>query len=441
MNENIFMFAAFAGITGSITCAVILPFEKIIYKFTSASFMKLLMGFCLMSFVIPSYMIFFLKEGKENSIITGDRIPVIMVQNQTIEKIYLFLDDINTGRIASYIWLFGIAVYLIYTVVTYIRFILNVRIHSVPADGRIKSIYDSIDEPKKRMELLVSSTFMQPFTSGIRRKYIVIPAFFEEIMTDDEIRLILLHEITHAGRNDVFLKIFMEVMNGLNWFNPLFYMVKKRLALWTEISCDEKLNGDFTSETRVKYIELLLKVFEMNIKAKRIPASFLASKKSLNMKMRFEKIIKNKRKGSKLAGIAVSFMALCVFCGAGYVAKGRDYDVYGIFGKDKAITNDDNPSITIVEDECLWDSEYYEAITIDDETMLSKDDEIDTNHIHNWVDITAKKHIVNSDGSCDTTYYYAKKCYACGELELGESSNMSHYAKCPHNFQHLTNTY
>lgn len=432
MNENFFVFAAFAVITGSITCAVILPFEKIIYKFTSASFMKLLMGFCLMSFVVPSYMIYFLIEGKENSFIIGDKVPVIMVQNQTIEKIYLFLDGINTGRIASYIWLFGTAIYLIYTVVAYIRFILNVRIHSVPADGRIKSIYDSIDEPKKRTELLVSSTFMQPFTSGIRRKYIVIPAFFEEIMTDDEIRLILLHEITHAGRNDVFIKIFMEVMNSLNWFNPLFYMVKKRLALWTEISCDEKLNGDFTGETRGKYIELLLKVFEMNIKAKRIPASFLASKKSLNMKMRLDKIMKNKRKGSKLAGIAVSFMALCVFCGAGYVAKGADYEIYGVFGEDKEITNDDDPSITIVEDAYLEDMEYYEAISIDDETLFSKDNEIDTNHIHNWTDTTAKKHIINRDGSCDTTYYYVRKCYVCGDLELGEDFKLSNFEKCPH---------
>ncbi len=430
MSENFFIFSAFSVITGSITCAAILPFERLIYKFTSASFMKFLMGFCLMSFVIPSYMLFFLKEGKENSIIVGDKVPVIMVQNQTIEKIYLFLDGINTGRIVSNIWFLGIVVYLIYTVVTYIRFILNVRIHSVPADGRIKSIYDSIDEPKKRMELLVSRTFMQPFTSGIRRKYIIVPVFFDEIMTDDEIRLILLHEITHAGRNDVFLKVFMEVMNSLNWFNPLFYMVKKRLALWTEISCDEKLNIGFTSEVRIRYIELLLKVFEMNIKSKNIPASLLTSKKSLNMKMRLEKIMKNKRKGSKLAGTAVSFMALCVFCGAGYVAKEADYAVYGVFGDDKLITNDDMPSITIVEDMSVEDSEYYEAVSIDDAVLLN--DEIDTNHIHKLVDTKAKEHIKNKDGSCDTTYYYAEKCSVCGKIRLGDSYSSTHYDKCPH---------
>ena len=136
MNENFFVFAAFAVITGSLTCAAILPFEKIIYKFTSASFMKFLMGFCLMSFVIPSYMIFFLKEGKENSIIIGDRVPVIMEENDIIEKIYIYLDGINIGRFASYIWLFGTVIYFVFTVVTYIRFILNVRIHSMPVSRK-----------------------------------------------------------------------------------------------------------------------------------------------------------------------------------------------------------------------------------------------------------------------------------------------------------------
>lgn len=428
MNENIFMFAAFAVITGSLTCAVILPFEKIIYKFTSASFMKLLMGFCLMSFVIPSYMIFFIEEDIINKNLPSGGIPLIVIKNSNVERLYIFLDNINLGKILTYIWCVGIVVYLVYTIVTYIRFILNVRVHSVPADGRIKSIYDSIDEPKKRTELLVSSTFMQPFTSGIRKKYIVIPVFFEEIMTDDELRLILLHEITHAGRNDVFLKIFMEVMNGLNWFNPLFYMVKKRFALWTEISCDEKLNGDFTSETRVKYVEILLKVFEMNIKAKRIPASFLTSKKSLNMKRRFEKIMKNKRKGSKLAGIAVPFMALCVFCGAGYVAKGTDYAIYGLLSEDKKIVNEKN----LFSEEILNGiEEDYLKYPSKDEILLINES-VEPNHTHSFVDYMVTEHIKNEDGSCDIIFYSALKCTGCGYIKILDEAGRSHFNVCNH---------
>lgn len=418
MNENFFVFAAFAVITGSLTCAAILPFEKIIYKFTSASFMKFLMGFCLMSFVIPSYMIFFLKEGKENSIIIGDRVPVIMVENDIIEKIYIYLDGINIGRFASYIWLFGTVIYFVFTVVTYIRFILNVRIHSMPVSRKFKDTYDSIDIPKKRMELLVSNAFIQPFTSGIRKKYIVIPAIFEETMTDDEIRLILMHEITHAGKNDVFLKVFMEVMNSLNWFNPLFYMLKMRLVLWTEMSCDEKLNRTFTGETRIRYVELLLKVFEMNVKAKSMPASFLTSKKSLNMKRRFEKIMKNKSKGSKFANIAVSFMALCVFCGAGYVAKEADYKVYGVFGDEKDIMNENGI--------------YLYENTEKDKELESNINETDTKHSHKFVKVTIDEHRKNSDGSCKMTTYSAEECTICGIITDKELIDVYYYDVCPH---------
>ena len=63
MTENIFIFAAYSVITGSITCAIILLINKIVYNRTSAAFMKYLMGFGLVSFVFPSYMIYFFIEG------------------------------------------------------------------------------------------------------------------------------------------------------------------------------------------------------------------------------------------------------------------------------------------------------------------------------------------------------------------------------------------
>lgn len=142
--------------------------------------------------------------------------------------------------------------------------------------------------------------------------------------------------------------------------------------------------------------------------------------------------MKNKRKGNKLASIALSFMALCVFCGAGYVAKEADYAVYGIFGEEKAITDNDTPSITIVEDTIDEPSEYRDAVLIDDTSLLNEKDEISTNHEHVWVETIAMEHIKNSDGSCDMIYYNAEKCSICGKIRLKDECNSLHYDKCPH---------
>lgn len=246
MTQNLFVYAVFSMITGSITCAALMPLGKYIYRLTSAGFMKLLMGFCLMSFVIPPYMYYFIKEN----IASGKRgIPLIIIENETVEKIFVFLDKINFGTLMTALWISGAVVYLICLAVSYIDLIYNVRRKSVPAYGRCRDIYEKIEnKADSSISLITSDSFSQPFTAGVKRKYIVFPAFLADELTDEEIQLILMHEITHAKRNDVFFKVFIEVLNALNWFNPIFYMIKHRFELWTEISCDECLNDSFTSK-------------------------------------------------------------------------------------------------------------------------------------------------------------------------------------------------
>ena len=241
-----------------------------------------------------------------------------------------------------------------------------------------------------------------------------------------------MHELTHIEKNDAFLKIFVEILNGINWFNPFFYKIKKGYCFWTEADCDETLNQDFDEETRKLYANLLIKVAEINVKYKSYAASFLALKKTNSIKRRAELIMKNKKKGTKFATVAMSFMALCVFCGAGYAAKEADYAVYGVFGEEKKINNSEAPMITMLDETDIDSSEFYDVISIDDSTILSDAGESDTKHIHDWNDKKVKEHILNSDGSCDVTYYYADECSICGKVMFGDVYKTEHYVKCPH---------
>lgn len=432
MTQNLFVYAVFSMITGSITCAALMPLGKYIYRLTSAGFMKLLMGFCLMSFLIPSYMIFFLKEGKENSIVIGDLVPLIIIENETVEKIYVFLDKINFGTLMTALWISGAVVYLICLAVSYIDLIYNVRRKSVPAYGRCRDIYEKIEnKADSSISLITSDSFSQPFTAGVKRKYIVFPAFLADELTDEEIQLILMHEITHAKRNDVFFKVFIEVLNALNWFNPIFYMIKHRFELWTEISCDECLNDSFTSKIRSEYIELLLKIFSIRPYGKSIPASFLTSKKSINLRKRFEAIVENKGKGSMAAKVFISFMALSIFWGAGYMAKEADYEVCGIFGKNKDIMNGND--ITI-RDNFTDDEELEDAKPLDNFERIYENDQAD--HEHVYVRELFSEHIDYWDGSCRVKNFYADRCIICDKVYLYDGFNDSYstgeYAACPH---------
>ena len=427
MTENIFIFAAYSVITGSITCAIILLINKIVYNRTSAAFMKYLMGFGLISFVLPSYMIYFLMEEAETSFIIGDGVPLIVVNSNLTEDIYNFLDRINIGRILTAVWATGIVIYMVCLIINYIKTIRAIKKYSTPAVGKTAEIFKFI-EKSERVILLMSKSTAQPYTIGVRRKYIVFPVILENILSDKEIRLILMHELTHIEKNDAFLKIFIEILNGINWFNPFFYKIKKGYCFWTEADCDETLNQDFDEETRRLYANLLIKVAEINIKYKNVLASFLALKRKNSMTRREELIMKNKKKGTKMATVAMSFVALCVFCGAGYAAKEADYAVYGVFGENKAIVN---------ANDCLPENELYNNdYNLSDDVLLiggeSSGDLAEPKHIHKYVDTTFTKHKKNKDGSCDVTYYEAKKCTVCDKTINAEVVNEVHFKKCIH---------
>lgn len=138
--------------------------------------------------------------------------------------------------------------------------------------------------------------------------------------------------------------------------------------------------------------------------------------------------MKNKKKGTKMATVAMSFVALCVFCGAGYAAKEADYAVYGVFGENKAIVN---------ANDCLPENELYNNdYNLSDDVLLiggeSSGDLAEPKHIHKYVDTTFTKHKKNKDGSCDVTYYEAKKCTVCDKTINAEVVNEVHFKKCIH---------
>ena len=432
MINDIFVYIVFASLAGGITSAAFLVFEKQIYKITSASYMVFLNGFSIMAFILPYYMLFFIRE-KDNILLPGYYNIAVITHNRIIDTFYKFLSDINVGRILSFIWISGMAAYLVITIHRYRRLIDDINGSALPIEDNMW--YEVLEEIRKKgsdkaeARLLFSDIFEQPFTTGISKKIIVIPMSLSDRLSKEEIRLMLMHEITHVRRNDVPLKLLIETLNCIHWFNPLFYFLKHRLDMWIELGCDEGMNEEFTEQTRENYIDMLIKIFEINAKQKRKYASFFASRKTNNLKRRLYAIMKRNGKGSMAAKVAVTCMAMCVFIGSSYVAKAADYSVYGAFGENKEIISEDQFAEVKGDDFAALNASFP---LIDKSEIISGNEEIEPYHIHDWIDTKVSVHEKNSDGSCDTKYCYAKKCTICDKYKIGEEYKSVHYAKCPH---------
>jgi TonB family protein len=75
-------------------------------------------------------------------------------------------------------------------------------------------------------------------TWGLRRPKILLPPDAND-WTDDRIRIVLSHELAHVRRQDWAIQIAATLLRALHWFNPLAWIVCRRLRQESEQACDD----------------------------------------------------------------------------------------------------------------------------------------------------------------------------------------------------------
>ncbi|MDO7788163.1 M56 family metallopeptidase [Desulforamulus aquiferis] len=139
--------------------------------------------------------------------------------------------------VGSYLWLVGIAVMLIYSVVSII--LLKRQLNSSIL------IEDNIYE---------ADNLKTPFVLGLFRPKIYIPAGLSE----EEKRYIILHEQTHIRRHDHVVKFLSYFILCLHWFNPLAWAAFLLMSADMEMSCDERVLKELGGDIKKEYSTSLL---------------------------------------------------------------------------------------------------------------------------------------------------------------------------------------
>ncbi len=147
-------------------------------------------------------------------------------------------------KILTCLWLAGVAVTALYKIVSYLRFVRNLKKSLTPCDCGTQ------------IPAFTSPQAGTPFLMGFFRAKIILP---EKQMDEEELRLAVRHEMIHHGRHDIQKKFFAEMLKCLNWFNPAFYVFASKLSELSELAVDEILSSELDYTGRKTYGGLLLK--------------------------------------------------------------------------------------------------------------------------------------------------------------------------------------
>ena len=144
---------------------------------------------------------------------------------------------LNPINVISTIWIIGIAVMLLYALISYIRLKKSVGV-SIP----VKDNIFACDEVKS------------PFILGIIKPLIYVPSSMEGETLD----YVITHEMTHIKRRDHWWKPFGFLLLAVYWFNPLCWLAYILLCRDIEMACDEKVIRDMDKGSVAAYSQAIL---------------------------------------------------------------------------------------------------------------------------------------------------------------------------------------
>lgn len=214
---------------------------------------------------------------------------------------------IPSWRVLTAIWILGVASIILYHALTHSRFMKIVRRWSEPVtDLKRLGILDNLKSElgiKIPVGLSVCQGITSPMLVGFLHPVILLPHIK---ITDDELPLILKHELIHLVQYDLWYKALILMATVLHWFNPVVYIMAKATAMQCEISCDALVLQDADFGQRRQYGEAIIGVVRNGaVLQTALSTNFYGGKK--DMKNRISSIMDIKQ---KKAGVAVLCMVL-----------------------------------------------------------------------------------------------------------------------------------
>lgn len=168
---------------------------------------------------------------------------------------------------------------------------------------------------KKPIELCVNPLVSSPLLIGFFHPCIVLPSV--DILEKD-FRYIVLHELTHYKRWDMFYKWLVQITVCLHWFNPLVHLMSREIIKACEFSCDEAVLAKMGSGNAQDYGKTLLDAMAAVGKYKENLGAVTLSENKQLLKERMSAIMNYKKKSTAIRFLT-SALTLCVMFGAAFV--------------------------------------------------------------------------------------------------------------------------
>jgi bla regulator protein BlaR1 len=152
------------------------------------------------------------------------------------------------------LWLAGVAVWVAVQLVRSARLRHALRSTAAPfvaASPAIRALLDRYGVGQGRV--FTTTLAGAPFVTGLLRAKVFLPTDFARRFSEQEQQWILVHELTHLKRGDLWARLVAEAFRAVFWFNPLAHLAVQLLRQDQEYACDQAVVSRCTPQERYRY--------------------------------------------------------------------------------------------------------------------------------------------------------------------------------------------
>ncbi len=113
---------------------------------------------------------------------------------------------------------------------------------------------------RKAPRLVVTDALENPAVAGLLRPVVLVPDKLSTLLTSDELRLVLQHEVWHLKRRVLWCQCLSAVLLAVHWFNPLLWIAMRIFRADREAACDAAVLSTCREDRRGFYGDTLLKL-------------------------------------------------------------------------------------------------------------------------------------------------------------------------------------
>lgn len=111
----------------------------------------------------------------------------------------------------------------------------------------------------EKLKIVVVSSQISPGITGIFHPILIIPEYvfaLSEEMQD----CIVMHEYEHYKNHDIGMKYLVKILSCLYWWNPIVYILQRKINLVIELSTDSLVVSNMDMMKKIEYMQCLVSV-------------------------------------------------------------------------------------------------------------------------------------------------------------------------------------